>query len=293
MQGDLVKKNKGVCLMACGSPYYGAWALNLAASLKSTQSDCNITLLWQGQAKTYIEPYIHCFDRIIEIPTECTTRNGLESLIRAKTCLYDLSPYDETIYFDADTIFFPFKGVFGLFDKLDNCTFSIGCRSKNDLANTDPRLIWSSADSIKEKFGEVNIFNLSSEFIYFKKCDKIKAFFDEVKNCFDNPEIDYVRFAGSVPDELAFQLAMIKTGVEPHQVPFLPFYWEPYEKKISNLSELYKTEFYGYSIGGSTLLPIQVDAYNTLAKVYATNFGFKYPFLAKSKRELFPNRNTV
>lgn len=284
---------KGVTIIACGSPYYGAWALNLCASLKQTDSTISVTLLWQGQAKTYIEPYIHCFNNVIEIPTECTTRNGLESLIRSKVCLYDLAQYDINIYFDADTIFFPFKGVSGLFTELENCDFSIGCRSKNDLANTDPRLIWSTSESIKEKFGEVNIFNLSSEFIYFKKCDKIKSFFETVKKYFDEPGIDYVRFAGTVPDELAFQLAMIETGIEPHKVPFLPFYWEPYEKKNQHLSELYKTEFYGYSIGGSTLLPLQVDAYNTLAKVYATNFGFKYPFLAKSKRELFANRNTV
>jgi len=288
-----VDNKKGICIIACGNPYYGAWSLNLAMGLRYTQPDCNITLLWQGNAKQYIEQYIFTFNKVIEIPKECTLSNGFESLLRAKVCLYDLSPYDETIFFDADTIWFPFKPVSKLFEELSNAEFSIGCRSKNDLANTDPRLVWCSKEELVKHYGECNIFNLSSEFIYFKKTETIKLFFDEVKKCFDNPLVEYRRFSGTVPDELAFQIAMIKTGVEPHKVPFLPFYWEPFERKNKVLSDLYKTDYYGYSIGGSTLQPLQKDTYDTLAKVYGQNFGVKYPFLSKSKRDLFTNRNTV
>lgn len=287
--------SKGVVILALGDAYYGTWALNLAVSIKYSCPETNITLLWQGNGLLHISQHIHNFDKIVEVPKHITDRHGLQSLLRAKVCLYELSPYDETIFIDADVIWFPNKdkGINLVFESLKDVDFTMGCRSKNDLSNTDPRLIWCTVDEMKKTYGEVNIYNLSSEFIYFKKTERIKEFFEEAKKYFDEPNVEYVRFAGSVPDELAFQIAMIKTAVEPHKEKYLPFYWEQYEKQNKELQQLYKEDFYGYSIGGSTLLPMQVNVYNTLAKVYAANFGFKFPMLCKSKRELFTNRNTV
>lgn len=285
--------SKGIVILALGSPYYGSWALNLAMGLRKTQPDCNITLIYSGDARNYIAQYSSVFDQQIEIPKECITRNGFESFIRAKVCLYDLTPYDETIYIDADVMWFPYKSVHQLFDELKDVDITIGNRGECNL-NTDPRLIWSNLDSMRAELGtDTVIYNLSSEFIYFKKNEKIKLFFEEAKSRFDSPGVEYVRFAGSVPDELAFQIAMIKTGIKPHKVPYLPFYWEAYEKKNAQLSELYKQDWYGYSIGGNTLSTQQVLAYNTLAQAYAPDFGLKWPMLCKSKSELFIDRKTI
>lgn len=283
---------RGVVLIAAGSSIYGQWAYNLTMGLKHTSPNINITLLWKGNAKNHIEPHLSLFDEVIEIQDECLISNGSESLLRSKVCLYELSPYSETIFIDSDVIWFPFKQVDELFDKLQGIEFTMGVRSKNNL-HEDPRLIWATSENLRAVFGEINIYNLSSEFIYFKKTDKVKEFFEVAKESFDDPGVDYNRFAGTVPDELAFQIAMIKTGLEPHSEHFLPFYWEHFHKKNLNVPAIYNTDFYGYSMGGNHNYPLQKQIYDNLAKFYAKAFGLKYPFLSSNKRDVFDNRYKI
>jgi hypothetical protein len=283
---------KGVVLIACGNVMYGNYALNLCLGIKQADSNVNITLIYSGNALNQIQLYLHNFDKIIQIPDECIKSNGFESLLRSKVCLYDITPYDTTIFIDSDCMWFPNKRINDLFEELKDIDFTIGNRSKNDLS-TDPRLIWCKSEELIRVYGEVNIYNLSSEFIYFKKCDKVAEYFEYVKDSFDFPEVEYNRFGGTVPDELAFQIAMIKTEMEPHKTPYLVGYWEPYEKKQLNLSELYKTDKWFYSIGGNIMDPQMRLNYDTLAKIYATGFGIKYPFLSKNKRDVLLNRKNI
>lgn len=284
---------RGIVIIAAGNQMYGQMAMNAAMGIKTGDMTAHITLLKRGPGVLNgLEPYMSIFDNVVDIPDECVTRNGLESLLRAKVCLYDLSPYEETIYIDADVITFPMKKITALFDELDGIDFTMGNRGKTDLS-TDPRLIWSKPDEMRKVFGDVTIYNLSSEFMYFKKTDRVREFFEIAKTAFDEPGVIYNRFAGTVPDELAFQIAMIKSDVAPHRLPFLPFYWEPYEKKNRVLSDLYKLPYYGYSIGGARLNPQQKNAYDTLAKVYARGFGLKFPLLSKSKNGVLPSRKDI
>lgn len=279
-------------MIAAGIHTYGQWCTNLAMGLKQTDATTNITLLYQGKALELISQYISIFDQVIEIPKSCTTRNGLDSLLRAKVCLYELSPYDETIYIDADVMWLPYKPISQLFDEMKDIDITIGNRGKTDL-NTNPKLIWCKSENMRAVYGDVTIYNLSSEFMYFKKNEKVQQFFEEAKKAFDVPGVDYTRFSGTVPDELAFQIAMIKTGVVPHKVPYLPFYWEPYEKKNKTLESLYKEGWYGYSIGGATLNYQQKMIYDALAKVYAKGFGIRFPFLSRNKRDILPSRKDI
>jgi hypothetical protein len=289
--------NRGVVIIAAGDPYYGSWALNLCATIKQCSNnfgeDISVTLLWQGSAKQYIEPYIGNFDKTIEIPKECTIRNGIDSLLRAKVCLYELSPYDETIYIDADVIWFPHpygKPISKLFSICEPNNFTIGCRNKNSITD-DPRLIWVTTDNLKQAHNPTDIYNLSSEFIYFKKCDEVKNYFDLAKSFFDNPGLEYNRFAGTVPDELAFQIAMFKTNIKPHKDTFLPFYWEPYHRENKQLQQLYGTDYFGYSIGGNQLSTETKFVYDSLSKNIANLYGFRNPFLAYNKKDIIKLRD--
>lgn len=282
----------GVVLIAAGSPVYGGWALNLAMGLKQANNAIHITLFYKENALNHIQKYIHVFNEVKEIPDECVNRNGFKSLIRPKVCLYDLSPYEETIFIDADVMWFGHKNPQDLFNEFSGIDFTIGCRSKNDL-DTDPRLIWVLPNELKEKHNATDIYNLSSEFIYFKKTEKVKEFFDLAKKYFDEPGVEYNRFNGSVPDELAFQIAMFYSDIKPHKERFLPFYWEHFHKKNAHLSELYKQDWYGYSIGGNHVTTEQKLAYDSLANIYAKGFGLKYPILSANKRELFELRKHI
>lgn len=289
------KQNKrGVVVIALGSTYYGGLALNLAMSIKTGSYETDITLIYNDSAIGHIKQYIHIFNQTIRIPDDYIKSNGFDALLKSKCYIYDLSPYDETIYLDADTIFTPFKSITLLFEELKDVDFTMGNRGISDLS-LDPRLIWVDNDKFIERYGEVKLYNLSSEFIYFKKTELNKAFFDLSKEFYDDPEIEYRMFNGGVPDELAFQLTMIhmEDMVKPHKVPFLPGYWEHYSKKNFTLKQLYDSEFYFYSLGGNQLSGNMATNYDSLVKVYSKGFGIKYPFLSRNKKDVIRARNNV
>lgn len=286
-----MNKDRGILLLAMDSPYYGSWAWNLAAGIKSANPDTRVALAYKGDSLRFIQQVRHLFNDIIEIPDHCVNRNGFNSYLRAKTCLYELSPYKETIYIDADVIWFYNKDINALWEEVNKFDFSMGCRGINDL-DADPRMIWCKAQDLRIH-GENTVYNLSSEFIYFKKTEKVKSFFDLSQKFFDNPGVEYNLFGGTVPDELAFQISMMKCDIRPHKDFFLPFYWEPFHKKNLNAPEIYSKDWFGYSIGGNQINPTQKNIYDSLAKLYAKQFGARYSFLSYSKKEVLKHREKI
>ncbi len=284
--------SRGVIFLALGDPYYGTWAFNAAAGIKYTNPETKISIAYKGAALQFIEPNKSIFDQIIEIPDECINRNGFESFLRAKVCLYDLSPYDETIFIDADVIWYYNKDINNLWEEVNKTDFTIGCRGNNNL-NEDPRLLWCKPQDLLNKFGNKNLYNLSSEFIYFKKTQKVKEFFKLAQQYFDHPEVDYNLFGGTVPDELAFQIAMMHSDIKPHKDKWLPFYWEPYHKQNLNQSNIYDKEWFGYSIGGNQITATQKHIYDSLADLYGKAFGVKFTFKSYSKKDVLKFREKI
>lgn len=285
---------RGIIIIACGVEYYGELALNLAMSIKATDPDVSITLLWEGKAKNRIESGLQMFNNVMEISKEHLDRGGLKSLMRAKVCLDLLSPYDETMFMDADIIMNPYKKISTLFDELKDVKFTIGCRERILLSEGKGRFQWANAEDVSRVTGySGESYNLSSEFVYFKKTEAVKNFFSIAREYFDNPEVEYKRFAGTVPDELAFQLALIKTGLKPHANQFLPFYWEPYQRKKFTAHEFYKSEWYGYSMGGAYYEQRQKEIYDSLASHYSQKFGRSFVFKCKNKSEVTKLRSKI
>lgn len=283
--------NRGVLLIAAGNQIYGQMAFNLAMGLKTAQPDIKITLAWKDMGKHHIQHYLGNFDQVIEIPDQYIMRNGIKTYIRSKTHVYDLSPYDETIFIDADVIWFPQRGINGLFDELAPNEITFSCRGTADLTGT-PKLVWAEPDQYR-KTGATLLYNISSEFMYFKKTETVKKFFETAQKYFDAPTIEFRRFDNTVPDELAFQLAMIETGVKPHTDIFIPFYWEGYEKKRMNVPALYNGRWYGYSMGGATISPLQKSIYDSLVNYYSRKFAVRFPFHAQSKRDVIKTRTNI
>ncbi len=285
-------KTRGVIIMAAGHAQYGQMALTLAMGIKHcdpqdllNSNSIKVCLAYHGGATGMIQHYMNIFDDTIEIPQEYVTRNGFESLLKAKCYLYELSPYDETIYIDADVIWSPKKKISALFEELKDLDFTVGTRNRISLKDNPRGFQWADGRDIIKKYGfDGDSYNLSSEFMYFKKTKKIQAFFKAAQSAFEDPGVDYKRFAAGVPDELAFQIAMMQTGIKPHKDQFLPFYWEPYMKMKLQPKDLYDAHW-GYSIGGSMLSDLQKGIYNALSQYYAKQYGLKRHFPCRSKRE--------
>src|SRR5687768_10941291 len=98
--------DKGIILLATGAPFYGRMAYNLAVTIKAVEP-VSVTVLHKGAGISHLsQKQLSIFDNIIEITDES---------FAAKLCLLDYSPYDRTLYFDADMAWLPVKKPSELF----------------------------------------------------------------------------------------------------------------------------------------------------------------------------------
>lgn len=281
---------KGIVLIAAGHPYYGQWALNLCLSIKYNDMFIPVSIAWKDEGISHIQNHLKHFDKVIELTDEQITRNGVRDYVQPKVHLYDISPYDETIFIDADVILFQGKSISKLFKELKDTDFTIGCRNSDNLEDAK-ELQWATPKDVMETYGSGILYHVSSEFIYFKKKKEIEYFFETAKEIHREPGIPYKRFNGTVPDELSFQLAMKIHDLKPHQVPFLPFYWEHFEKKTAHIGKI-PPQFYGYSMGGCMNREESIKIYNGLAHFYSNQYHTPV-FLAKHKRNFMKMRQTI
>jgi hypothetical protein len=271
--------SKGVLILAMGHPYYGEMAANLAMSLKFADKETKICLAWEGDAKNHLTPAkLNLFDVIKEVPQEYILKGGKKAYFKAKTYINKLTPFDETIFLDADMIWFGKKPISQLFEELKDLDFTIQNRDFIDFAVpivNENYSIWANVQEIKDtyKFNKGRYYSLHSEFIYFKKTKAVEAYFKDVQKIYENPKVKATVFAGDIADELAFTIAMCKHELYPHKTPFLPIYWAKAETSISINKAIEK--YYAYSMGGNTVNSTMTQKYDAMAKAYAYHMGLK------------------
>lgn len=293
--------SKGVLLIALGHPNYGRMALNLAVSLKTVDPDVQIALAFAGESLEHIKHYdiTRYFDKLIVAPTAAYTRNGAVEWIKAKTYMYQLSPWDETIFLDVDMIWHPEMKASDLFKMMTKVQLTFQNRGYIDLAekDLDPKYsMWADVNEVKRAYGfkSGKYYQLHSEFFYFKRSEKIQRFFEDAIDIYDNLKVKSFVFGGAIPDELPFGIAMIKNKLYPHETPFTPIYWEVTEKRQLNRTprELY-AQFFAYSCGGSFHTKTMKDFYNTLAQFYFNKADLQYPYKLTDKRAYLPERQNI
>jgi hypothetical protein len=84
----------------------------------------------------------------------------------------------------------------------------------------------------------------------------------------------------------------MKTEIYPHAYPFLPFYWEHFEKKHLPVCDIYK-QFYAISLGGNLNDKTSAQAYDSLAGHYNKQFGINGYFPARDKKSWLPERTII
>jgi hypothetical protein len=296
------KKNRGILLIALGNPYYGQLAANLAASIKyTTHGRLPIHLVWADDALNHLTPQkMELFDEVQECPHEMYHRkDGKRVYVKAKTHIYDLSKFDETIFLDVDVIMLSRKTLEQAFDDLKDLDFTMECRSRINIGKDEfvDDYLWANAHDIKRAYGFKDgfLYGLHSEFIYFKKCEKVARYFETVKEVFAHPKVKMKHvFDGDIPDEFAFAIAMIQHRMYPHQCPYRPLYWYLTDAKTLGTSKQKMLEnHYGYSVGGNaTPSPVR-KTYNQLASAYSLKLGVQYPFKIVQKRQVLYSRKSM
>lgn len=283
---------KGILIVALGHPYYGRMALNLAMSLKFT-SKVPIALAYNQSAITHISGHLDKFDKLIEVPEKYFTKKSNVEYIKAKTHLYNLTPFTETLYLDADTLWLPKKSVDLVFKDLENENLVIQSRGSVmlDQENLKRKSFWCDLKEYKEAYGGEKFYSLSSEFIYFKKCKEVAKFFSDSVKIYDNLKISHTMFAGGIPDELIFNISMLQNKIVPTKEVYTPIYWEQAERKNMKPAQMH-SEYFAYSVGGKLLSSTEKKFYDNLANFYGTHFKVHH-FKIKDKMSYLPERTHI
>jgi len=286
---------KGIVLISLGNPYYIRMAHQLALSLKANE---NIPIHLVTNNVHYLEGYQkRYFDSIEEPSLDKYSKNNTIQPIKAKTYIYDFSPFDETIFLDADMIVLNQKKISYLFDELKNVELTIANRGSSDISIADEKTSqWADLRKFREVYKlDGKWFQLSSEFIYFKKTERVKQFFDTAKEIYDNPKSDYNLFADGMADELAFGLSCIINNIYPHVENFTPVYWSHAEKRYVKKIDPYINEnYYGYSMGGAHASKNQKEFYDNMMVYYHNKLGLKPSFFpAQNKSKYLTERSKI
>lgn len=249
---------RGIVLIAAGHPMYTHMAHNLAMSIRH-HSNIPIVLFAHGAGINYLfDDQQSIFSKIEQIPDEFFMVDGKPQYIKIKTHLYDMTPFDETIFIDSDAIFSPFKTIDALFDENKDCDIQFACRGDKTMEQ-GTKSEWVNLAEIKEKFGFEHWYELSSEFIYWKQTEIAQDLFDRAKYYYLNHGMNIKRwvgdkledkanaiqeFAGGIPDEVPFSIAIEMMGLK-IKSPYIPSYWQPaYFTKVIPDVEIQKKILY-------------------------------------------------
>ena len=290
--------SRGVLLMAMGNPNWGKMAVNLAMSLRYTYPDIKITLAQAGNGAAQLGAFGKTlFDRIIPIDEKYYTKEGRIEYLKAKLAMYKLSPYDETIFLDADMIWNPKRSIEGLFKELSKVDFTIANRGHMSLESenlSDEFGVWASPKKIKQvfKFKKGKYYNLSSEMVYFKKTKEVSALFADALKIYDKNTYRFKLFNNAIPDELPLTISMIKNEIYPHKDNYKPIYWESAEHQHLEGGALYSA-YWAYSMGGAFTETRMKKIYNNLVQYYCNQYSQRYPFKYVDKRSWMPGRHNL
>lgn len=268
---------KGILLIATGHPYYGNMAYNLAVTIKSIEN-IPIAVVWSDNSLSHLTgTQLSIFDQKIELPDGYRTGFGV------KLHLDQLTPFTHTLCLDVDMLWLG-KKPSELFESLAGTSFT--CITEGDSDKPNPKYyFWADPNEIKDSYQVEKVYQTRSEVIYFEKKDVFK-FARRL-----HPEImlkTIRRFGEWIPDELYFNIAIAKLGIE--IPPFMPAYWSRLHNKLMpNLSVLYK-EYYLLSFGSNAASPVMKRTYDNVMQVACNKLRLPYQFRLKSKKEWAPGR---
>jgi hypothetical protein len=248
---------RGIVTIAMKHPLYGKYAYNLALSIKSADMNQQVAVIADEEGLRHLHPGQRMiFDYIIPPAVEKPLVN--------KFHLINLSPFEETLFVDADMIFSPMAKFEEFWNSMKDIDWTMANRGKDDIVKGISE--WTTKEDIAEAYGEVEQwYDLSSEWIYFKKNDLSYSIFANAEMYYEDNKLKVRQFAGDRPDEPYFNLSLISVNHKPHQAPYQPTYWQPAMKGFPGVMGI-KKGWMAFSVGGKSIPQQQMQVYDELAK---------------------------
>lgn len=276
---------KGIILLATGAPFYGRMAYNLAVTIKAAEPQIPVTVLHKGAGISHLSAkQLSIFDTITEITDES---------FAAKLCLLDYSPYDCSLYFDADMVWLPNRKPSELFAELVDVVFTSITEGHFDFDENKDHgnamyHYWCNPQEARVNLDLTgNFYQWRSEVMYFTR--EAKGLFDLAKSTYKNPNVTVKNFAGHTPDELAINIAACKLGLKPHVYKWKPAYWHRLHGEGKSLPQI-MNGYYLMSAGGNFASSQMKTCYNNVCKAAHRTLGLQYLFTLESKKAVMRDR---
>lgn len=301
----MLKQQQGILLLALGSPYYGRMAYNLAISIKAKDSTVHITLVYTDAAIAHLnERNMWVFDNKMPYP-ETLQPFGV------KLKLNELTPYDRTLYIDVDTLWINKQSPAELFDKLKGIPFTgitEGMHDYNEPSKSDHSkhyFFWADLDEIKTKYiVDGKLYQWRSEFIYFEKSETTEDFFNIAQIIYEvnstgiskgnhEPLSTIKKFADTIPDELAINIATNICSIAPHQYKWQPTYWDRLHGGNMPPIEALQNLYHVISCGSNASYGALKRVYDRVCAASACKIGLQHVFPLISKKEMLINRQLM
>lgn len=295
------KKNdtsRGVLLIALGSPQYGCYAANLAASIRYNDPGLPIHLVHTAESTTLLgAEHLALFTSHTVCPLDAyvSPDSGTRQFIRAKTWMYELSPFEETLFIDVDALILPGHSLTELMTQLSaSCHFTMQNRGCIDLSRNEKfkdYTVWCDIEEFKRHYGQRKglFYQYQSEFAFFKKNKKNKTYFDLVRELYDRPPIPAEGFDNGIPDEYCFNIATALLHHYPAERGKVFLYWTHLDG-LKDWQKEVDQQYLGFSLGGSSVHPsirLRIKAY---LNFYRQKLKLRYLFSAHNKKQWNANR---
>lgn len=262
---------KGVCIIALGYQLYGESAYNLALSLKAFDPDCKIALLTDDKATESLHAScMEFFDTIIQVPDEYVKVGAGKQYQRAKLCVDLLSPFDETMLIDADTIWFdrPISWLMGEVSAASG-DIQVPC---NSWFNYSKRRVtrasytfWGEPVIICERYKVRNLPQTLTGIFFFRKGEFSSQVFKRAREVYDEKGSPCIVWANGKPDEFCLNVALAEKGVMPPEKQWVYFK----QTCGSMLPEAVLTNYWGLAMGGSIIGRNLAEIFNRLVNKYS------------------------
>ena len=285
---------KGVLIVATGDKLYGEYAFNLALSLRANEQHIPIAVITDGGALASLsEGQRAYFDKIIMLPRSAYEIDGKLHHFYIKTLLYDLTPFEHTLYLDADTCWIPYRRPSWLIGELDYFDFTCANGGYYDFKDgsattTGGYLFWGELDKIQAHFklsGRIPQYN--STIMFFKKSVAAKTIFDKAKSVYNDKHAPRKMNSWGIADEYCFNVASALTGIMPHTWNYQPIYIHFLENLKSEKEIL--QDFWGLTNCGNNTHPSIVSMYHNLLDRYTKKMGLPH-FYHRNKKDVIADR---
>ena len=305
---------KGVLIIATGHEQYLHMAFNCAVSIKCHDMSAHVTLALSDNLKQLIlstPVKMNFVDGIVDVPEDMYVFKGNTEHGRVKTFMYELSPYEKTIYLDADSLFLGQKSLESLFEYFNGNPVAFQFQHSFDI-QTSWGCLWTvkpgnpeppneGLKEIREQYGikdHRKIYETQSSIMYFDRSKKAEKFFAFARQAYDERPFHFYTWANGIPDELVFNIASAACKITPNKEPMKPVYFWDYDQNIyrrgNNRDAIYR-DFWAISMAGNRLGYTMKDFYKVILQdcYYKYQNMLRFPVFYRDKAEFLAERHNA